>query len=347
MLLRDRVVTMGALWLAACGEPTHVTDGSVDAPADVARDVVMRDRVALPGEDVPDTDATVDGSGDASAPRSNIAHVVVIVQENHTFDAYFGRWCQAPAGSSPTCTLGPACCERAPDVEPAGHAPVVLDDTENAAHDPTHTQPCEREEIHGGAMDRFAAGASCSNPRNFAIVPDSLLTTYRGWAGTYALADRYFQPIVGASSANDMYFAVAQRVFIDNEFKPRSIGSGCTLPAPTMRYAGQTTLADLLIDAGWRFAWYSEGYHAMRDSATCPLPPSDCPFHLPTTPCDYDPSDVPFEYYAQFADNPLYMKDLSDFRADLAAGTLPNVSFIKFLQYHDEHPGYGTRLSDG
>src|SRR4051794_12519847 len=46
---------------------------------------------------------------------SPIRHVVLIVQENHTFDSYFGRWCTAPAGSNPSCTMGRACCEAAPD----------------------------------------------------------------------------------------------------------------------------------------------------------------------------------------------------------------------------------------
>jgi len=46
-----------------------------------------------------------------------IPHLVVIVQENHTFDNYFGSWCTAPAGSNPTCNDGPGCCEAAPAME--------------------------------------------------------------------------------------------------------------------------------------------------------------------------------------------------------------------------------------
>jgi phospholipase C len=59
------------------------------------------------------------GSCDGPCPASKIEHVVVVVQENHTFDSYFGRWCTAPAGSAPSCTDGAACCERAPDAEPS------------------------------------------------------------------------------------------------------------------------------------------------------------------------------------------------------------------------------------
>src|SRR5258708_23220174 len=74
---------------------------------------------------------------------SKIQHVVLIVQENHTFESYFGRYCQAAAGSNPSCTQGPSCCERAPDHEPQGTAPLVLDDVSNFAKDRAHDQACE------------------------------------------------------------------------------------------------------------------------------------------------------------------------------------------------------------
>lgn len=296
--------------------------------------------------------ATATGSDAASsssggpAPQK-IEHVLVIVQENHTFDAYFGNYCKAAAGSDPTCNDGPACCEGAPATDPKGHAPTVLDDPENAGYDPNHQQACEVDEIHGGAMDQFTEGASCSDARNFAVAQASLVQPYWDLAASGALADRYFQPIAGASSSNDMYLAVAKYVFTDNAYKPDTNGKGCTLPAPTQSYTGQTTIADLLLGAGHTFAFYAEGYKAMKQALLCPLPPADCPLHLPTTPCTYDPSDVPFEYYAQFADNAKYMLDYGDLLSDLSSGNLPEVAFVKGVGYHNEHPGYGTQVSDG
>lgn len=49
-------------------------------------------------------------------------------------------------------------------------------------------------------------------------------------------------------------------------------------------------------------------------------------------PCDYDPSDNPFQYFKQFADNATYMKDYDDLAKDVAAGNLPEVSFVKAVQ---------------
>jgi phospholipase C len=174
------------------------------------------------------------------------------------------------------------------------------------------------------------------------------MQTYHGWAGTYALGDRYFQPLAGASSSNDMYFAVAHYVFTDNSYEPDSNGKGCNLPpAPTAQYTGQTTTADLLVAAGKTFAFYAEGYQAMLDATFCPLPPSDCPAHIPTVPCDYGNGDNPFQFYQQLTDNRTYQKDYAQLAQDIAANALPNVAFVKPLQYHDEHPGYATTISQG
>src|SRR3954454_8487872 len=79
------------------------------------------------------------GSCDGPCPISKIDHLVVIIQENHTFDSYFGRYCTAPTGSNPTCTDGPSCCEAAAAHDPSGAAAMVLDDTANGAYDPDHT----------------------------------------------------------------------------------------------------------------------------------------------------------------------------------------------------------------
>ena len=283
---------------------------------------------------------------------------MVIVQENHTFDSYFGHYCTAPIHSNPDCTAGPRCCEAAPDTEPSGAAPVTLDDREHGARDPDHTKACEAAELHDGAMDRFVTGSFCSSPENFAIAPPALMAVYFDYASRYALADRYFQPMVGQSSANDMYFAVAKYVFTDNDFKPDAAGHTCNFPSlanPTpVRYQAQTTIADVVRAAGHSFAFYAQGYGRMRAAVAmgnCPPAPADCTWapKLATAPCDYDPSDVPFQYYDQLTDSPAVMKDFdADFPSYPARpGPLPDVAFVKALQYHNEHPGYGTTITNG
>jgi phospholipase C len=288
-----------------------------------------------------------------AAPAKGVGHVIVVIQENHTFDAYLGKWCTAAAGTNPTCTAGPACCEAAPATEPAGASATVLDDTANAAYDPNHTQPCELSEVNGGKMDQFVTSTDpnvppgCADARNFAVAPVTAVAGYVDLVTKGAVADRYFQSISGQSSANDMYFAVAKEVFVDNAAVPDAIGKQCETNPVTMSYTG-TTIADLLKTAGKTVTWYGEGYKKMVEAGTdCPNAPPDCSFHLPTYPCAYAPSDVPFLYYPQFASDMSFVQDYAELGKALAAGTLPDVSYVKALGYKTEHPGYGTTITAG
>jgi phospholipase C len=226
---------------------------------------------------------------------SKIEHVVVIVQENHTFDNHFGKYCQASAGSNPKCTEGRNCCEGPPKVngvytEPSGSRAQLLDDATNFKSDHDHDRDCEVAQINGGAMDRFVSGVSggstclgigpkCSDPSNFALAegeaPSSTVHDYWVLADKYALADRYFQPMAGGSACNDIYFAEARFRFVDNQVIPDvTVGNStsksarlCTqqvLPQSCVNnQRGQfdkPTIASLMLDQGKTFAVYADGY---------------------------------------------------------------------------------------
>ncbi len=200
----------------------------------------------------PDLGAIPLCGGDDCTTMSSIKHIVIVVQENHTFDNYFGQYCTAATGSNPTCNSGPACCEAGPATEPSGASPVVLDDADNGGtfNDRNHHHDCEVAEIDGGKMDKFVNGAAtvdsapCSSTENFAYAPAALIQPYRDFAASNALADRYFQPYAGQSSANDMYLARAQFVFLDDSYTPDALGSACPSLAgttPIMDFTGTTS----------------------------------------------------------------------------------------------------------
>ncbi len=354
--MRGTSVTFGVVLAGAIGFACGSSGGSGGGGTDTS-DGGQAAEAASPDNDagtvILPTDAGATDSGDAAvvdAGPSKIEHVVVIVQENHTFDTYFGRYCTAPSGSNPSCNTGPACCEAAPDTEPSGSSPVALDDKQNGAHDPNHTQACELSEMNGGAMDKYTQGAACSNAGNFAIAPASVIQPYLDYANDYAIADRYFQPIVGQTSSNDMYLASAKYVFTDNTYEPAATGHGCADPiVGTITYNGQMTSADVVLNAGATFADFAVGFDVMYATPlfSCPSAPPDCPLGLPTLPCVYDPGDVPFEYYAQFQNNHSYMKDYAEYGKAIGMKTLPNVSFLKAVTYMNEHPGYGDTISSG
>jgi len=272
-----------------------------------------------------------------SQTRSAIKHVVIIIQENHTFDNYFANYCTAAVGSNPSCTSGPACCETGP-TQLSGISPLLLDDAQNMAFDPNHLHACELRKINGGLMDGFISGsglAMCSDARSFAYADQTTMSTYWGYANQYAIADHYFQPAVGASSENDMYFARAQFVFLDDVFVPNAVGSTCYSQGIRATFTG-ATLGDLLKQCDVPWAFYAEGYQdALKTPLTCTRYPEG-----------YAPSDNPFQYYRAFMDNPLYQKDYAQFATDIETHALPAVSFIKPLGTKSEHPG-SANITDG
>jgi phospholipase C len=290
------------------------------------------------------------GSGNV-ATASNIEHLVVVIQENTAFDVYYGQYCTAATGTDPKCNDGPDCCEAGPATDPSGAQPTALDDAAHGAFDPDHSTDCMVKEINGGSMDRYVTGASgCSDARNFAYADAQVIKPYRDLAAKSALADRWFQPVVGSSSSNDMYFATAKFEFTDNTKTPDADGAHCGLHGERSTLTDQS-VGDLLADAGVPWAFYLQGYQAMVDankqSINCADADPACPAGIKSYPCDYDPGDVPFQFDTRFRDNPKYMRDFSQLSKDLSAGRLPSVVFVKALGFRTEHPGYKSTIKDG
>ena len=147
-----------------------------------------------------------------------------------------------------------------------------------------------------------------------------------------------------------MYFARAQYVFTDNSVGPMSIGVTCGAVSSDRRLYDDPTIVDLLQGCGVTWGAYMGGYAHMVQAVaggSCPAPETGCPANWHYYPCIDDPSDHPFEYYRSVHDNPSTSKDVDQFAQDLAAGTLPQVSFVQFIGFQSEHPGYGDRISDG
>jgi phospholipase C len=268
------------------------------------------------------------------ATASNIKNVVVIVQENHSFDSYFKNYCQAPVGSRPTCNTGRSCCETS-----SLSKPVSLTESEHAAFSPNHEKACMIAEINGGRMDRYVkgAGAGCSNSRNAAYAPSSVMGYHWGLAANYSLSDRYFQPVAGSSSMNNMYLSRAAHVF-DGPVDVQASGSGCVGSGP-LQYFENLTIGHLLSHCGVSWAWYMEGY------AVANADPTGCPGGA--WPFGYDGSDNPMQYAPDFIDVPAFNRDYLSFATDIASQTLPGVVFIKALGNRTEHPGSGIIISAG
>mmetsp|Transcript_25176 Transcript_25176/g.34613 ORF Transcript_25176/g.34613 Transcript_25176/m.34613 type:complete len:814 (+) Transcript_25176:216-2657(+) len=223
--------------------------------------------------------------------NSNIQNVVIIIQENQSFDHYFATYCKAPQGSNPTCTTGPSCCE--------------------------------------------------SGPSSYNVDIPGPPVIYRGYAATYAINDRYFVPNYGASSGNDQYFARGAFVFPDNSLQPFNTTGKICYPTGGSSFNEQTIM-EVMDTCGVTWTWYGEGYDFVKKN------PKKCyPW-----PYYYDPTDTAHQYYPKTRDTFPQNRDFSTedskgnilnrgaiFNADVAAHTLPQVSYIKFLGTSSEHNG--------
>jgi phospholipase C len=142
--------------------------------------------------------------------QSKIRRTVIVLQQGRSFDHHFGHYCQAPAGSEPKCTMGAACCEAMPESIPGAAACHPVDPTLDD-HIPEDSPLCLLEKINGGAMDRFAMSTleGCGHPRDFACLRADTagpMAAYHRFAREGALADRFFQTLVGSWDLNLIYF---------------------------------------------------------------------------------------------------------------------------------------------
>jgi phospholipase C len=324
--------------IAACG---HSHKGASDAAADTGGVADAADAAIDAAIDAP-----ADASIDAPMAHSNIKHLVIIVLEDQTFETHFGSYCTATPGANPTCTTGPSCCEAAPTQDPSGASAVSISDAEHASYRPTSTATCEVAELDSGAMDKFVTGASCSNAQNFGLIASSTAKPFQDLAASGALADRYFQPIAGGRSGNEMFFARAGYVFTDNLEPTGAIASACQPVGSFLAAQTDPTIADLLASAGWSTAVYAEGYQAAVAAAaasTCPSADASCPSSASGYPCTFDPGGVALEYYTSTRDH--LVRDYSTLATDLAGNAFPAVAWVKPFGFRSEHPGGGITLS--
>jgi phospholipase C len=118
----------------------------------------------------------------------------------------------------------------------------------------------------------------------------------------------------------------------------------------------ELNIGDRLENAGVSWKWYSGGWNAAvnlqrayQSGDAAQIAAAKAPFNDPNNPFNlFQWHHQPFAYFDNYA--PLsaggqaHLQDEINFFADLAAGSLPAVSFIKPLGPDNEHPGYTSLL---
>jgi phospholipase C len=316
----------------------------------------------------------------AEDARARIDHIVVIFQENRSFDNVFGLFPGADglgnSRSAPpqvdrdgrvyrtlpqpidTSRRPPAPDLRFPPDLP--NAPFLIDwfaPPGEKTGDLVHRFYQQQHQINGGRMDKFVAWSDAAG-LVMGHYDGSKLATW-ALAKEFTLLDRFHHAAFGGSFLNHFWLVCActpiwreapadvraqldaNSVLVkDGQVTPDGFVVNTAFStyqphpsnvAPDRRVPPQTlpTIGDRLSEARVSWAWYSGGWN----NAIAGKPDRLFQFH-----------HQPLAYFRQFGDGTAarreHLKDEADFLADVDAGRLPAVVFVKPIGENNEHPGY-------
>jgi phospholipase C len=329
-----------------------VREASADGPIRRASDDSGRGR-----------DAVADGAVLAAA-RATIKHVIVITQENRSFDHYFGTFPGAegipmdggvPAACLPWGGVGPvdAGCER------PFH--TALDMNMGGPHSAADFAACYAE----GAMTGFlatanqAAMSTCLHVSTYGVVcPPGVqvdvmgyhtageIPNYWAYARAFALQDHMFQAVASYSLPAHLYLVSAWSAtcsppgdptgcvsdLVDpGNGAPTSSGSGFVAPAPEYAW---TDVTRLLHDRGvsWRY-FIAEGTDPDCDDGELTCDPKAQSYLTPSSL-----NVLPWFDDVREDDEVSNVEDTSRFFEELRRGELATVNWLIPNDEHSEHP---------
>jgi phospholipase C len=135
----------------------------------------------------------------ASEPTRQIEHILFLIQENHSFDNYFGTFPGAdglPAGIKLPLYPG----------GPGAVAPFHF--SFNLSHDLNHSWETAHTAYNGGKMDGFIFAERSLDTMGYYDGSD--IPNYWAYAGHFTLCDRFFSSLMGPSLPNHLYTIAAQ-----------------------------------------------------------------------------------------------------------------------------------------
>ena len=244
-----------------------------------------------------------------------IKHVFVIMQENHTFDNYFGTFPGAD-GLSAGMSVPVNPLVKAGTVVAPYHLPNLR------TQDLDHSEITARNAFNNGRMDGFVAAQQDRNlPGSLALgyYDGADIPFYWDLAKEYVLADRFFSSAMGGSLSNHQYWVAGM-----------DSGRGESIPAQGIQL---TTIFDRLQDAGFSWKFYVKNYDPTLNFR-----------HIDSTnPHNSEIAWVPLLTIPSFVDDPSKMariQDLGSLYHDLADGTAPSVSYIIQGGTSEHPPGH-------
>lgn len=297
----------------------------------------------------------------ATGDIHKIKHIVIIMQENRSFDTYFGTY--PGADGLPMKNGVPTVC--VPDPR-SGQCVKPFHDTRDLNRGGPHSNVDEVADVDGGKMDGFVAQAEgrrgrCLDPQDpncaGAIAPDVMgyhdareIPNYWTYAKDFVLQDRMFEPNASWSLPEHLFMVSEWSAICQTPGDPMSCRNALqspTNPAAIARMRRRHPSADVQTpDYAWTDLTYllherhvSWAYYVFAGTEPdCANDWIDCPprAQRAMTPGIWNPLPY-FDTVKQ--DGELgNIQDLSKFYAAAAAGTLPAVSWICPNGKYSEHP---------
>ncbi len=303
----------GAAQEAALKRALHLQRLRIQRAKELARKVAAQKKLAAAEQPVRKaTWPLAPASGPAPA-RTPIKHFVFLLQENHTFDNYFGTYGHGASG------IPKGVCMPLNLSNPKAGCEKPFHLGQRALRDLGHTPVIFKGQFRGGAMNGFAnimrlQGLDSSTVMGYYDGRD--LPYYWNLADRYVLFDRFFSSATDGSGSNHFFWVSALPGDPHNTPK-----AGYTYP----------TIFDRLEKAGVSWKFYVANYD-----------PSITYRSHTTGDRESQVVWVPLLNYARFLDDPKlksHIVPLSEYYTDLARGTLPAVSYIAPSGASEHPPG--------
>ncbi len=327
--------------------------------------------------------ALVASAAQAAETTTPIEHVVVIFQENVSFDHYFGTYPHAantdgtPFQARPDTPGVNGLTHYLLTHNPNGDNPFRLSPAQAFTCDMYHGYTAQQMAYNGGRVDGFevytaAHHKNCPHRQVMGYFDGNTVTALWTWAQHYAMADNMFGSTYGPSTPGALNLVRGNTANVTPAEVPGHVVHGTLIGDLDPRFddcsKGTTaaitgrTIGDLLNDKGLTWGWFQGGFKPTetRDGkAVCGSKSTNIAgmaIH------DYDAHHNPFQYFEHLAnphhlppespdqightDQANHLYDLSDFWTALDNGNLPAVSFLKAKHFQDGHAGKSDPIDE-
>ncbi len=290
-----------------------------------------------------------------------IKHVIVVMQENRSFDSYFGTY--PGANGLPMSHGSPSVCVP----NPAGGCTRPYHDTADVNGGGPHSEVNAVADVNGGKMNGFirqrdAARRSCTNPDNPACAvggaaPDVMgyhtgaeIPNYWAYARNFVLDDRMFEPVKSWSLADHMYLVSGWAARCKNS-SPGSCVNDIAGPSGVEAFdravrremsTGQTSINLAWTDITWLLRRYHVSWRYYVQPGTQPDCGNDsavtcAPVRQSAhTPGIWNPLPLFNDVHQDRQTS--YIQSLGSYFSAARAGKLPAVSWVIPSGADSEHP---------